>query len=208
MASAGGLSLEGVGRWEAEGTGKSHRATIEVRALGPRRGDENSARAASWTAAFWVEYGPPPMTTSSALTPLRFPSAEWCAAYKDAINANPGYRAAGKDWTHGAVAMVVMAEPSIGIAEDLAMWLDMHQGECRACRLVSRQEADGAPFVIVATYARWKEVIRGQLDPTKGMMQNKLKLTKGHMPTMVKYVTASKELVESTSRVPTAFAGE
>ena len=43
--------------------------------------------------------------------------------------------------------------------------------------------------MLVASYARWKEVIRKQLDPTKGMMQNKLKLTKGHMPTMVKYVT-------------------
>src|SRR5208283_59363 len=59
---------------------------------------------------------------------LRFPSAEWCAAYKDAINANPGYKAAGKDWTHGSVAMVVTAEPAIGIAEDMAMLLDVHQG--------------------------------------------------------------------------------
>ena len=54
----------------------------------------------------------------------------------------------------------------------------------------------------------FKEVIRGLLDPTKGMMQNKLKLTKGNMPTMVKFVTASKELVESTSRVPTKFVDE
>jgi putative sterol carrier protein len=139
---------------------------------------------------------------------LLFPSAEWCAAYKDAINANQGYRAAGKDWTHGPVAMVVTAEPSLGIAQDLAMWLDVHQGECRDCRLVSQKEAESAPFVLVASYARWKEVIRKELDPTKGMMQNKLKLTRGHMPTMVKYVTASKELVESTSRVPTKFMGE
>jgi hypothetical protein len=40
------------------------------------------------------------------------------------------------------------------------------------------------------------------------MMQNRLKLTKGNMPTMVKFVTASKELVESTSRVPTQFVDE
>jgi putative sterol carrier protein len=140
--------------------------------------------------------------------PLAFPSIEWCSAYKGAINANPGYKLAGKDWTHGAVAMVVMANPSVGIAQDMAMWLDLHQGECRECRLTSREEAEKAPFVIVATYARWKEVIRGQLDPTKVMMQNKLKLTKGNMPTMVKFVTASKELVESTSRVPTKFVDE
>lgn len=139
---------------------------------------------------------------------LRFPSAEWCAAYKDAINANANYKAAGKDWTHGPVAMVVTADAAIGLPEDQAMWLDLNQGTCRDCRLVGRPEAEQASFVIVANYARWKEVIRKQLDPTKGMMQNRLKLTKGHMPTMVKYVTASKELVESTSLVPTQFLDE
>jgi len=144
----------------------------------------------------------------SSTSPLRFPSAEWCAAYKDAINANAAFKAAHKEWTHGAVAMVVTAEPAIGIPADTAMWLDVHQGTCNDCRLVGRDEADKAPFVIVASYARWKEVIRGLLDPTKGMMQNKLKLTKGHMPTMVKFVTASKELVASTSKVPTQFVDE
>ncbi len=139
---------------------------------------------------------------------IRFPSAEWCTAYRDAINGNSAYKSAGKDWTNGPVAMVVSAEPAIGIPEDMAMWLDVHQGTCRECRLVSREEAEKASFVIVASYARWKEVIRKELDPTKGMMQNRLKLTKGHMPTMVKYVTASKELVESTSRVPTKFVDE
>ncbi|MGD0678898.1 MAG: SCP2 sterol-binding domain-containing protein [Polyangiaceae bacterium] len=139
---------------------------------------------------------------------LRFPSAEWCAAYKDAINSNRGYRAAGRDWTHGPVAYVVPAEPAIGIAEDVGVLIDLHQGTCRECRLTSRGEAEKAAFVIVASYARWKEVIRKELDPTKGMMQNRLKLTKGHMPTMVRFVTASKELVESASLVPTQLLDE
>jgi putative sterol carrier protein len=139
---------------------------------------------------------------------LRFPSAEWCSAYEAAINASPGYKAAAREWTHGPVAMVVTAEPSIGLSQDMAMWLDVHQGACRACRLVSRDEAEKASFVLVAPYARWKEVIRKDLDPTKGMMQNKLKLTKGHMPTMVKFVTSNKELVDATTRIPTQFMDE
>jgi putative sterol carrier protein len=143
-----------------------------------------------------------------AASNLVFPSPEWCAAYKDAINASAGYRAAGKDWTHGTVAYVLSADPSIGIPNDLAMLMDLHQGACRDCRMVSREEAEKSAFVIVATYPRWKEVIRKELDPTKGMMQNRLKLTKGHMPTMVKFVTASKELVEATSKVPTKFIDE
>jgi putative sterol carrier protein len=139
---------------------------------------------------------------------LSFPSAEWCSACKDAINANTAYRVAAKDWTHGPVSMVVTAEPAIGIAEDMGVWLEVYQGDCRECRLVSREEAEKAAFVLVAPYSRWKEVVRKQLDPTKGMMQNKLKLTKGHMPTMVKFVTANKELVESTTHVPTKFVDE
>jgi putative sterol carrier protein len=137
-----------------------------------------------------------------------FPSPEWAAAYKDAINANPAYKAAAKDWTHGPVAMVVKADPALRIEEDTALWLDVHEGECRDCRLIPAKEADSASFIIVAPYALWKIVIRGELDPTKGMMQGRLKLTKGHMPTMVKYVTASKQLVASTSRVPTQFRDE
>jgi putative sterol carrier protein len=140
---------------------------------------------------------------------LEFPSPEWVNAYKDAINANPEYAKAGKDWTHGVVAMVVKAEPSIGIAEDMAMWLDVHEGKCRDCKLLPAKEAEGAaPFVVVASYAQWKQVIKKEIDPTKALMQGKLKLTKGHMPTMVKYVNASKQLVESTAKVPTKFKDE
>jgi putative sterol carrier protein len=139
---------------------------------------------------------------------LDFPSTEWVAAYKDAINSNEAYKTAGKDWTYGVVAMIVKADPNLRIAEDTGLWLDVHQGACRDCKLVSASEAQNAAFVIVADYARWKQVIKKELDPIKGMMQGKLKLTKGHMPTIVKYVQASKELVESTARVPTKFRDE
>jgi len=140
--------------------------------------------------------------------PFDFPSLEWASAYKDAINANEAYKTAGKDWTFGVVAMIVKADPALRIAEDTALWLDVHQGACRECKLISGADAQAAAFVIVADYARWKQVIHKELDPIKGMMQGKLKLTKGHMPTIVKFVHASRELVESTSRVPTKFRDE
>jgi len=137
-----------------------------------------------------------------------FPSPEWADAYKDAINANPAYKTAGKDWTHGVVAMVVKADPSLRILEDTGLWLDVDQGSCRECRMVPGTDAKEAAFVLIADHSRWKQVIKKELDPIKGMMQGKLKLIKGHMPTIVKYVNASKELVESTSRVPTLFRDE
>lgn len=134
-----------------------------------------------------------------------FPSPEWVAAYGDAINASDGYRKAGREWTHGVVAMVVRADPAIGIAEDMVMLLDVHEGHCRGARLVGPSGYEGAAFVIVSDYPRWKSVLLREVDPTKAMMQGKLRLTKGHMPTMIKFVQASKELVDAASHVDTTF---
>jgi putative sterol carrier protein len=136
---------------------------------------------------------------------IKFPSAEWTAAFKDAINANEAYAKAGKEWTHGKVAYVVKARPALGIERDMAMVLDLHAGTCREAQMVTADQAQGAEFVIVAEYERWKEVLSGQVDPTKAMMQNKLKLERGHLPTIVKFVVASKELVRSALAIDTEY---
>lgn len=136
----------------------------------------------------------------------RFPSQEWTEAYKSAVNSNPAYAEAGKDWIHGPVALVVKADPSIGIEQDMAMLLDVHQGNCRSTNYRMASELiPEAQFVVEAGYDLWKEVIEGKLDPTKGMMQGKLKLSKGHLPTMIRYVQSSKQLVASATNVPTEF---
>jgi len=137
---------------------------------------------------------------------FKFPSPEWTAAYKDAVNANPKYKSSSLDWTHGKVAYVVAADPELGIPEDVAMILDVHAGDCRGTEHTTRERADAeAQFVIVAPYARWKEVLQRQAEPIKAMMQGRLKLVKGHLPTIVKYVESSKQLVESAASIPTEF---
>ena len=136
---------------------------------------------------------------------LRFPSLEWTLAFRDAVNANAGYRTAGKDWTHGKVAYVIKADARLGTDKDMAMVLDLHQGQCRGAEYVDGETAKAADFVIVADYPKWREVLGGQVDPTKAMMQNKLKLEKGHLPTIVKYVIASKELVKSALAIDTEY---
>lgn len=138
----------------------------------------------------------------------KFPSKEWTDAYRDAVNANEAYRTAGKDWNHGTVAMVIQADASLGIAKDAAMILDVEGGECRGTSYLEGMEAverENPAFIIVAPYDRWKEVIGGHLDPIKAMMQGKLKLTKGHLPTMLRFVESSRQLVASAQKVPTEF---
>jgi putative sterol carrier protein len=138
---------------------------------------------------------------------LIFPSVEWMEEYKKQINISEGYKKAAATWTAGAVALVISARPEIGINEDFGMWLDLHQGVCREAKKVSLEEAQKAPFCITSDYARWKQVIRKELEPVKGMMQGKLKL-KGDLPTIVRYVKAAQELVECTTRIETKFLDE
>ena len=138
---------------------------------------------------------------------LTFPSVEWMEEYKKQINSSEGYKKAGATWTAGVVALVISAKPEIGINEDFGMLLDLHQGICRDAKRVDLEEAQKTPFCIIGDYARWKQVIKKELEPVKGMMQGKLKL-KGDLPTIVRYVKASQDLVECASKVDTQFVDE
>lgn len=135
-----------------------------------------------------------------------FPSDDWAAAYREALNANPDYATTGKDWTHGAVAMVVRADESIGIEEDVAVLLDVHQGVCRAATYTTAGQArEAAAFVIESNYDFWKTLIVQNKDPMMALMQGKLTLTKGKLPTIIRHLEASKQLIASAQAVLTEF---
>ena len=135
-----------------------------------------------------------------------FPSEEWLKEYADLINASEDYAKAAAEW-EGDVAYVVEAEPDRGLPEDVWAWLDLHHGECREAKIVSTEEGEKAAYVIRAPLSRWEEVIRRELDPVKGMMQGKLKLT-GDLPSILKYLKAANELVNLAASVDTTFPDE
>lgn len=143
---------------------------------------------------------------NEAIMSVSFPSEDWAKAYHEAINANAAYQSAAADWTHGDVALVIQTGGRGGLAEHVGAVLDVHEGSCRHTRYVeSLSEAQQAKFVIVADYATWQRVIEGQLDPIDGMLSGELDLTQGSLPTMIRYVDGSKELVASARTIPTAF---
>lgn len=134
-----------------------------------------------------------------------FPSDEWLAMYRERINGSQAYREASQTW-EGDIAFVFEAEPDRGVPEDLVAWLDLWHGECRGARMISAPDGGSAAYAITAPYSRWREVVLGDLEPVKGMMQGKLKL-RGDLPTIVRHVRAANELVALTMLVPTEFIG-
>jgi putative sterol carrier protein len=73
--------------------------------------------------------------------------------------------------------------------------------------VIAPADADAAAYTLSAPYTRWKDVVRGDLDPIKGMMQGKLRV-RGDLPTIVRYVKAANELVRLTGLVATEFPDE
>ena len=133
-------------------------------------------------------------------------SPEFASAFKDEINKSSVYKQAGKGWKW-TVGLVVEAEPDKNFPVARCVFMDLFDGEARAIKMVSDSEAGKADFVITAPYSRWKQVMQKELDPTKGMMQGKLKL-KGDLPTIVRYTRASQEMTECTTRIPVEFPDE
>lgn len=136
-----------------------------------------------------------------------FPSEEWVKAYGEELKSKPDYKEGGKNWRYGPVVLIINAKPDIGMEEDFHIYLDLHEGQCRDCRTCTAEEAEKQPFIIRGDYERWKSVVKGELEPVKGMMQGKLRL-KGDLPTIVRNIEAAKALVKCATYVETKFIDE
>ena len=130
----------------------------------------------------------------------------WICRYQELIRGDETYRQLAKDW-EGSVVIHILAEPEVGLDEDMYLLIDLWHGECRSVRLVPRERGEGGDYVLTASYGRWKDVMTGNLDTTKGLMQGKIKL-KGDLTTIVRYSKAATRLAELVGMVDTIFLDE
>jgi putative sterol carrier protein len=136
----------------------------------------------------------------------RFPSEEWFGAFVDVINASEAYASYAADW-EGDVVIAIGAEPDHGVPEDVLGLLDLWHGGCRGGGLVDGARAEAADFLVRAPYSRWKQVILGELEPVKGLMQGRLRV-RGDLQKILRYVKATQELARLTGNVETTFPDE
>jgi putative sterol carrier protein len=135
-----------------------------------------------------------------------FPTDPWVKAFIEQINGSAEYADSGAGW-EGDVAIVIEAEPDRAVPQTVWALLELHDGGCRGGGVVDEERGTRAPFVIRASYSRWKDVIRGDLDPIKAMMQGKLKV-QGDLPRIIRYARATNELAHLTQLVNTSFPDE
>ncbi|WP_287154310.1 SCP2 sterol-binding domain-containing protein [Candidatus Solincola tengchongensis] len=130
----------------------------------------------------------------------------WIGAYRKLIQEDETYRRLARGW-EGSVVIHILPEPGVGLEDDMYLMLDLWNGECRSVRLVPRSVGEEGDYVLTADYHRWKQVMTGELDATKGMIQGKIRL-KGNLPTIVRYAKAATRLTELVGMVDTIFLDE
>ena len=135
-----------------------------------------------------------------------FPSEEWFQSLIEAINASQEYAEYAATW-EGDVVFHIEAEPDKGLPADVHGLLDLWHGGCRGGGIVEQTRATSAEFVVRAPYSRWKDVIQGDLEPIKGLVQGKLRV-RGDLPKILRYVKGTQELAYIAGRVDTTFPDE
>ncbi len=133
----------------------------------------------------------------------QFPSEAWVESYVEKLGASAAYRDAGRTW-EGDILFVV--EKDEGFPKDCFMYLDLYHGECR-----KHGYAEGDPstlpkaaFSYIGPYGNWVRLLKGEIDPIRGLMTGKFKL-KGSMMKIMRYSRAAKEMVNATTAVDSTF---
>lgn len=135
--------------------------------------------------------------------PLRPFTAEWAEVFREAINADPAYAAAGKGWTW-PLALSLAADPARGYPEDVAIELDLQGGRCASAVLTTGGRS-ACDFVLRGDYEAWRSVVRGEVDPIVAVATGKVRLVQGSLTTLMLNTAGAKALLACAQQVPTAF---
>ena len=131
---------------------------------------------------------------------------EWTQILGEIIDGDAEYKAAAKTW-EGAIALVVQAKPEVGLDEDISVVLDLWHGDCRSGKVLPKEEAAKAPYVMTGSLDTWKAVGTGKTDAIKATMLGKIKL-KGNMANVVRHVKAAKRLADCTGLFESVWPDE
>jgi putative sterol carrier protein len=131
----------------------------------------------------------------------KFPSDEWVKEFAQKLNENKSYEEAARNW-EGDFLFVIT--PDEGLDREYVLYLDLWHGKCREAKLLENRDERPAEYTYEGPYSNWKRLIRGEIDPIKGLMTRKFRL-RGSMLKVMRATRAASELVSTAKMVQTEF---
>lgn len=132
-----------------------------------------------------------------------FPSNEWIDAYKEALNGEPGkeFQEASKEW-EGDFLFVI--NPDDKFEDTVHLYLDLSHGECKEAKMIT--DANLVPeseFQYIGKYSNWEKLLKGEIDPIRGLLMRKFKLV-GNKAKLMRSPVA-KQLVATARKIDSNF---
>jgi len=132
-----------------------------------------------------------------------FPSNEWIDAYKEALNGEPGkeFQEASKEW-EGDFLFVI--NPDDKFEDTVQLYLDLSHGECKEAKMITDENSvPEAEFQYIGKYSNWEKLLKGEIDPIRGLLMRKFKLV-GNKAKLMRSPVA-KQLVATARKIDTSF---
>jgi putative sterol carrier protein len=129
---------------------------------------------------------------------VTFPSAEWAAAFRTALNENTAYAETAAKWEGDILFEVVedaAAEKGPGI------YLDLFHGTCREARFVTDSGSVNPEFILQATRDNWRRLMRHELDPVKAFLGGTIRMS-GNPAKIMRFIGAARELLDTAASIP------
>jgi putative sterol carrier protein len=132
-----------------------------------------------------------------------FPSKEWIDAYKEALNGEPGkeFQEASKDW-EGDFLFVI--NPDDKFEDTVHLYLNLSHGECKEAKMITDANlVPEAEFQYIGKYSNWEKLLKGEIDPIRGLLMRKFKLV-GNKAKLMRSPVA-KQLVATARKIDSNF---
>lgn len=132
-----------------------------------------------------------------------FPSNEWIDAYKEALNGEPGkeFQEASKEW-EGDFLFVI--NPDDKFEDTVHLYLDLSHGECKEAKMITDANlVPEAEFQYIGKYSNWEKLLKGEIDPIRGLLMRKFKLV-GNKAKLMRSPVA-KQLVATARKIDSNF---
>ena len=134
----------------------------------------------------------------------KFPSKEWAEKFCEELNKSETYKNSARGWTWPILFKVkdLPEELRSEFANKSPGFLvDLNNGTCRGVKWYEDASEADAPFILVASFNDWLDVIKGKINPVTAIVRRKLALEKGSVATIMRFPVAALEMVKAAQRV-------
>ncbi len=118
-------------------------------------------------------------------------TAEWWQAHADILNTDETYRKYAKGLNN-------VFEYNVGDIRTIAKFEDGEIVDVHAAA-----EGEEGLLVVVAPTQVWADVVSGKTNPKMALVRGKLKLKKGNISTLTRYMAAAGVIFGAMAQVPT-----